>query len=196
MQGERREDTVKKITFTVLVFIGICVFGSPRLAAQETPSQPADPAGSNGDESFENQVAQLRNNIRWTTKKLVAANLTLTDSEAAKFWPVYEQYSADREKINNTRIALIEEYAHRYGALTDDQADRFIRSWLDADTSAAELRQKYVPIFREVLPGKKAATFFQLDRLISMMVDVQLTSQLPLLQSQDQGNGDQNKKRL
>jgi len=90
------------------------VFGSPRLAAQETSSQSADPAGSNGDESFDNQVAQLRNNIRWTTKKLVAANLTLTDSEAAKFWPVYEQYSADREKINDTRIALIEEYADGY----------------------------------------------------------------------------------
>jgi hypothetical protein len=29
-----------------------------------------------------------------------------------------------------------------------------------------------------------------------MMIDVQLASQLPLLQSQDQGNGDQNKKRL
>jgi hypothetical protein len=191
-----REDTVKKITFAVLVFIGICVFGSPRLAAQETSSQSADPAGSNGDESFDNQVAQLRNNIRWTTKKLVAANLTLTDSEAAKFWPVYEQYSADREKINDTRIALIEEYADGYGTLTDNQADSFIRNWLDADTSAAQLRQKYVPIFREVLPGKKAATFFQLDRLIGMMVDVQLTSQLPLLQCQDQGNGDQNKKRL
>ena len=187
---------MKKITFTVLVFIGIFVLGSPRLAAQEPSSQSADPAGRSGDESFDNQVAQLRNNIRWTTKKLVAANLTLTDSEAAEFWPVYEQYSADCGKINDTRIALIEEYAHGYGTLTDDQADSFIRSWLDADTSAAQLRQKYAPIFREVLPGKKAATFFQLDRLISMMVDVQLTSQLPLLQSQNQGNGDQNKKRL
>jgi len=36
-----------------------------------------------------------------------------------------------------------------------------------------------------VLPGKQAATFFQLDRRISMMIDVQLTSQLPLVQSQD-----------
>ena len=37
----------------------------------------------------------------------------------------------------------------------------------------------------KVLSGKKAATFFQLDRRISMMIDVQLTSQLPLVQSQD-----------
>jgi hypothetical protein len=38
---------------------------------------------------------------------------------------------------------------------------------------------------RNVLPGKKVATFFQLDRRISMMIDVQITSQLPLMQSQD-----------
>ena len=72
-----------------------------------------------------------------------------------------------------------------YGTQTDEQADGLIRRWLDADIDAAKLRQKYVPIFRKVLPGKKAATFFQLDRRISMMIDVQLTSQLPLMQSQD-----------
>jgi hypothetical protein len=48
-----------------------------------------------------------------------------------------------------------------------------------------KLRQQYVAIFRKVLSGKKAATFFQLDRRISTMIDVQLTSQLPLAQGQD-----------
>ena len=60
-----------------------------------------------------------------------------------------------------------------------------IRRWLDTDIAVSALRQKYVPILRNVLPGKKAATFFQLDRRISIMIDLQLTSQLPLVQSQD-----------
>ena len=47
-----------------------------------------------------------------------------------------------------------------------------------------------VPIFQKVLPGKKAVTIFQLDRHISIMVDAQLTSQLPLVQSQDWGRQD------
>jgi hypothetical protein len=38
---------------------------------------------------------------------------------------------------------------------------------------------------RGVLPGKKAATFFQLDRRISMMIDLQISSQMPLVQSQE-----------
>ena len=131
------------------------------------------------------QLALLRRDIRSIKKQLVAANLTLTDSEAAKFWQVYEQYSAETGKINETRAAIIKEYSDEYGALTDNQADNLIRRWLDTDIELAKLRQRYVPVFRKVLPGKKAATFFQLDRRISMMIDVQLTSQLPLAQSQD-----------
>jgi len=130
-------------------------------------------------------MALLRKDIRSIKKQLIAANLTLTDGEATKFWPMYEQYSVELGKINNTRASLIKEYANGYGTLTDEQADSLVRRWLDADIASAQLRQRYVPIVRKVLPGKKAATFFQLDRRISMMVDVQLTSQLPLVQSQD-----------
>jgi hypothetical protein len=40
------------------------------------------------------------------------------------------------------------------------------------------MHSKFVIV--QVLPGKKAATFFQLDRRISMMMDLQLASQIPL----------------
>jgi hypothetical protein len=152
--------------------------------AQDSPSQSAT-ADSTGDAITDQQLELLRRDIRSIKKQLIAANLTLTDSEATKFWPVYEQYSADMGKINDTRTAIIKEYSEKYGTLTDDQADNLIRRWLDTDLEQTKLRQRYVPIFRKVLPGKKAATFFQLDRRISMMIDVQLTSQLPLVQSQD-----------
>jgi hypothetical protein len=89
------------------------------------------------------------------------------------------------EKINDTRTAIIKDYSEEYGTLTDGQADILIRRWLDTDIEQTKLRQQYVPIFRKVLPGKKAATFFQLDRRISTMIDLQVTSQLPLAQSQD-----------
>jgi hypothetical protein len=176
---------LKKITIAVLTFVGMCVFGSPKVAAQDPSSQPAAaPLGS--AEGFTNQqFALLLKDIRSIKKQVIAANLTLTDSEATKFWPVYEQYSAEFAKINDTRAALVKEYSDEYGTQTDQQADSLVRRWLDVDIAAAQLRQKYVPIFRNVLPGKKAATFFQLDRRISMMIDVQLTSQLPLMQSQD-----------
>jgi hypothetical protein len=152
--------------------------------AQDSPSQSAT-ADSTADAITNQQLTLLRRDIRSIKKQLIAANLTLTDSEAAKFWQVYEQYSTETERINDTRTAIIKEYSQDYGTLTDDQADNLIRRWLDTDVEQTNLRQRYVPIFRKVLPGKKAATFFQLDRRISTMIDVQITSQLPLAQSQD-----------
>ena len=176
---------MKKITFVVLASIAVCAFGGPRVVAQTAGSEPAAAADSTANALTDQQLALLRKDIRSIKKQLIATNLTLTDNEATKFWPLYEQYSVDYGKVNQTRAAIIKEYSDGYGALTDDQADSLIRRWLDTDISAAQLRQKYVPIMRKVLSGKKAATFFQLDRRINMMIDVQLTSQLPLVQSQD-----------
>ena len=176
---------MKKITFAVLAWIAVCAFVGPRVVAQTAGSEPAAGADSTANALTDQQLALLRKDIRSIKKQLIATNLTLTDNEATKFWPLYDQYSADYGKVNQTRAAIIKEYSDGYGTLTDDQADSLIRRWLDTDISAAQLRQKYVPIMRKVLSGKKAATFFQLDRRISMMIDVQLTSQLPLAQSQD-----------
>jgi hypothetical protein len=52
------------------------------------------------------------------------------------------------------------------------------------DIAMAQLRQKYVPIVAKVLDGKKTATFFQLDRRIATMMELQVSSQMPLVQEQ------------
>ncbi len=176
---------MKKIILGVLFLLGICVFGGSRVDAQNPSPSRASSAAATPDALTDEQLALLRKDIRSIKKQLVATNLNLTAAEATKFWPAYDEYSADYGKINETRATIIKEYSDGYGSLTDEQADNLIRRWLDTDISTSQLRQKYVPIMRRVLPGKKAATFFQLDRRISMMIDLQLTSQLPLAQSQE-----------
>jgi hypothetical protein len=180
----RKEDTMKSLLYVAVALIAICALDS-RAAAQDTSSLATASSAGGADALVDQQFALLRKDIRSVKKQLIAANLTLSDNEAAKFWPVYDQYSTELSKINDTRTAIIKEYGGAYGSLTDEQADSLIRRWLDTDIAASALRQKYVPILRKVLPGKMTATFFQLDRRISMMIDLQLTSQLPLVQSQD-----------
>jgi hypothetical protein len=86
--------------------------------------------------------------------------------------------------INDQKFALIQDYADNYGRMTNDQSLLFIRQWLAFDIATTQLRQKYVPIVSKVLDGRKTATFFQLDRRITMMIDLQVSSQMPLLQDQ------------
>ena len=180
-----RGDTVKKIAFAALLFAGIYGFGNPAMLAQDNPSKIAAADVINSDAVLDQQFLVLRKDIRSARKQTIAMNLTLTDDEAPKFWPVYEQYSEELEKITDIKLALIAEYAEEYGTLTDEEADSLVRRWLDTDMAIDQLRQKYVPILRKVLPGKKAATFFQLDRQIGMTVDIHLTSRLPLMQGQE-----------
>jgi len=129
-------------------------------------------------------IQLLRQDIRAKKKQLIAANLNLTPDEATKFWPVYDQYTAELVKINDVKYAALKEYAEQWGTMANEQAISLINRSLGVDQSVAQLRIKYVPIFQKVIPGTKVATFFQLDRRLQMLIDMQLASQIPLVQDQ------------
>jgi len=66
----------------------------------------------------------LRQKIKADKKLVVAANMQLTDAEAKGFWPVYDAYQADLQKINQRLGALIKNYADAYnkGPVSDEAA--------------------------------------------------------------------------
>jgi hypothetical protein len=159
------------------------VLGGSTASAQQTPLQESTTRPiSNRDLNL------LRQDLRSKRKQLIAANLKLTETDAAKFWPVYDQYMTELIAINDKKFGLIQEYADNWGKLTNDQSLLFARNWLDMDIAIAQLRQKYVPIVAKVLDGRKTTTFFQLDRRIAMMLELQVSSQMPLVQEQREGS--------
>ena len=154
-------------------------------AAMSLAQQPA-PSGTNSMNMSEEQVNDaniqlMRQDIRSERKKVVAANMPLTETEATKFWPVYDRYIGETIKVNDVRFALIKEYAKNYDSATDEQADSFIKRWLALDQDNTQLRLKYIPEFEKVISHKKTAMFFQIDRRVSMMIELQLASQVPLV---------------
>src|SRR5271154_83394 len=107
--------------------------------------------------SVDQDVDLLRKDVRSQKKQIIAANLQLTDAEAVKFWPIYDQYTAELVKINDAKYAAIKEYATNFDTLTDDKALSLTRQILGVDQSVAQVRQKYVPIVSKVISGKKTA---------------------------------------
>jgi hypothetical protein len=128
------------------------------------------------------QIEMLRKDLRSRRKQLIAANMKLTDAEAEKFWPAYNTYTDELVSINHTKYALLKQYTATYDTMTDAEADNSLGKWIDVDESVAQLRRKYIAIFRNLLPAKKTALFFQLDRQIQMLIDLQLVSALPLVE--------------
>ena len=178
-----KEDRMK--TRSVVIVAGLCAVVCGVIVWRIGAAQGV-PLSSSGQEPQSVMVASdtdlqlLRQDLRTQKQKLIAENLPMTEQEAIKLWAVYNRYSQELRQINDEKFRLVKQYGDQWGTMTNDQALIYIRRWLEVDQQAQALRLKYVPEVSQALPGKKAATFFQLDRRISMMMDVQLSSQLPL----------------
>ena len=172
-------------------FAGVLAVASAWLACMlmanaQTGTAPDSAADKEQHRISDQDLAMLRKDLRSQKKQVIAQNLKLSDTEATKFWPIYDQYVAELTKINDKKYATIQEYADKFGTLSDDQAMSLIRNWLEVDIAATQLRAKYLPIVAKAVGGKKAATFAQIDRRIASMVDLQLGSKIPLVQNQSQ----------
>jgi hypothetical protein len=178
---------IKKSTASALLLSGFLFAGEALLAqdAQNNVAQNPQPGKQNGSsidqESLDQEIAMLRSNLRSNRKQVIADNMKLTDSEAEKFWPIYDQYVNELVNINNAKYVLIKEYVQNTN-MTEEQADSLTKKWLAVDESVVQLRLKYIPIFRRELSAKRTALFFQIDRRVQMLIDLQLASLLPLMQ--------------
>src|SRR5215469_14540519 len=141
-------------------FVGVAAAGCAWLAcgavasAQTSAPPAAAPTEKNPHRISDQDIDLMRKDIRSQKKQLIAQNLKLTDAEATKFWPIYDQYTAELVKINDKKYAVIQQYADRYGTLTDEEATKLMRQWMDVDIAAAQLRAKYLPIVSQAIGGR------------------------------------------
>jgi len=164
------------------IFTTVGLLGAGMLLAISTAAAQTTTSDKTVAKITDMEVDLLRKDLRDQKKQIIAANVPLTGDEAAKFWPVYDAYTQETIKLNDQRYALVKEYAVNYTAMTDDLASKYIRRWIGVDEAASTLRLQWIPKFEGILGEKKAAMFFQIDRRIGLMQELQLASQLPLIQ--------------
>jgi hypothetical protein len=163
---------MKKIIFSGFVLILFSTAATSTAFAQRETE--------NGVE-VEKNLELLRRDLRSEKKKIIAMNVPLTETEATKFWPVYDHYAADMSKHYDDFYSVIKEYAAKQKTLTDADAAGMVKRWSDILVELAQTRQKNVPLIQKVIPGKKAALFFQIDRRLYALMDLQIASEVPLV---------------
>ncbi|HEY2457740.1 MAG TPA: hypothetical protein VGI13_10590 [Candidatus Acidoferrum sp.] len=164
------------------IFTVLCLSFVAAISISIANAQQAAPERKvSSDQVADDTVQLMRQDIRSERKKIVAANLPLTEDEAVKFWPVYDRYVVEHSKIYDTRYALLKEYAQSYNTMTGEQANSFITRWTTTEEQMAQLRLKWMPEFEKVISPKKTAMFYQIDRRLGLMVELQLSSQIPLV---------------
>jgi hypothetical protein len=126
----------------------------------------------------------LRDKIKADKKLVVATNMELTESEAKSFWPIYDQYQKDLQKINRRIANLLESYAadFRGKSLTDDKAKKLIEEAVAIEQAEAGLKSTYAPKLSKVLPVRKVARYLQIENKIRAVVKYELATGVPLVQ--------------
>jgi len=174
----------KKSFNPVLVIVCVLLVCNLSIFAQvsQTPaSQSAPAAGDQPNSVRDRDIEMLRANLRKQRKEIMAENMTLTADEATKFWPIFDQYRREAIKPNDERWAVIKDYADNYNTMTDAQAQDYMKRSTDVDQQLLALRMKYVPVFEKVISAKKTALWYQIDRRIDLLINLQLSAIIPMV---------------
>ena len=154
---------------TIGAAIVIMLFGfAPVRSAQE---KPAD------------NMQILRDKIKADKKLVVASNMELTEAEAKGFWPIYDQYQKELQKINQRLGKTLDSYAEdaRSKSLTDDKAKKLIDEAVAIDQDEANIKSTFAPKLGKVLPVKKVARYLQIENKIRALVRYDLAQGVPLM---------------
>jgi len=143
------------------------------LAVSVAPSAAGEAADAN--------LQILRDTIRANKKGLVAATLTLSDGEAAQFWPVYDRYQTELAGVNDRLVKLIEDYTASFANLSNEKAMELVGQYLSVEEDRAKVRRTYLPEIAKALPGRKVARFYQIENKIDAILRYDLAAEIPVV---------------
>jgi hypothetical protein len=131
-----------------------------------------------------NSLQTVHDKLRGDKRTIVAQYMNLSDAEAKKFWPVYDEYQAALQQVDQRLLNLLQTYAadYRNNSLTDDKAKVLLADWIAIDTDDAKRRATFAPKVLKVLPPKKAARYLQIENEYRIMMRYDLATTVPLVE--------------
>src|SRR5215467_9515268 len=126
-------------------------------------------------------VALIRQDVQAQKNQIITDTMTFTESEAAAFWPVYKEYAAEQHAIGTKRLNVIYDYAQNIDKMDDQKAHDLSQRMFAIDDEIQGLRKRYYSRFEKALGAKRAAKFYQVDNRLTLIVNLQLSSEIPLI---------------
>ncbi len=139
------------------------------------------PAAVQEDTNLDNYIQVLRSNLRTRKVEIVTEAMEFSDAEAKVFWPIYRNYELDLSKLNDQVIALIKDYADAGDKVAPEKAKQLAEKSFDLEQQRTDLKRKYFKELTKVMAANRVAKFFQVDRRLDLLINIQMASQIPLM---------------
>jgi len=161
----------------LVVVLGFLVLGiSHGALAQQPAAPPSDPAKADAME----EIRLTRVGLSVVRQTLITEGMDLTPDEMQTFWPLYRDYRLEAIALGDRMVDLILRYADNYDQLTDEVADKLLAEFVSIEQARADLKAKYLPKFKQVLPARKVVRFYQLENKLDIAVLGELAENIPL----------------
>ena len=165
---------MNKIASYVAAFGIVAIAATPAVA--QTAATPQQEANLNA------YVTLMRKDLKKDKVAILTELMALGPEQAAKFWPVYNEYDKALTALGDERIALIRMYADNYSALSDETATKIAMGALDIQARRLDLQKQYFQRLSQTLTPKDAARWLQVETQIEKLVDLQILSSLPIVE--------------
>ena len=127
------------------------------------------------------EIEMVRSLVRMERKGAVEQAMQLTPAESQVFWTVYNEYEAERTRVNNRAVKVVTDYAAAYPEVGDARAQTLLTESFAADSDLLSLKKKYAKRFAKVLPPARVARFFQIERKLDAVQNLSVAEQIPLI---------------
>ena len=155
---------------TKILALGLLVL--PLFAIAQTNEKFAD---------MNDTIEMVRSVAALERKAVVTKGLQLSGEESTEFWPIYDEYVAEKKRVNDRLVKLITDYAANFENLSDELAISLVNDSIKVQNDLLKVRKKYIKKLKRVLPPKKLARFYQIDNKLDAVADVTIARGIPLV---------------
>ena len=157
-----------KAGFAIALLLASLMAGMTASAQTQAPSAPAT-------------MDAIRQAVGADKRALVEKNMQLTPEEAKKFWPIYDEYQKELEKIVQKQNRAVLDYVNAENSMTDANARRIAKELVGADSDENKLREKTARKMLTALPARKAVRYLQIENKLRAFYRYDIAERIPLV---------------
>jgi hypothetical protein len=163
-----------KQTRLILAFGAALTLASASFAAAQA-AKPAAPA------DLDQLISLLRKDVRASKADILGKTMELDAAQSAAFWPVYKRYEAERQALGDEKFNIIQDLADHFAEINDAKAKGLLERSFVVEDKRMALEKRYKDEFLKILPAKTVARFFQVETRLNNLINLKLSSQIPLV---------------
>jgi len=131
--------------------------------------------------AINDDIEMVRSMAELERKAVMKRGLNLSGEESTEFWPLYDEYTAEKKRINDKMVKLITDYAANYENLSDELATSLVKDSMKVQSDLLKNRKKYMKKFKKILDPKTLARYYQIENKLDAVANLTLARGIPLV---------------